>query len=134
MPPGLPVPRQLPADAGSFVAREDEMRQLVPVLRAGSGAPSASVITGTAGAGKTAALAVQAAHALAGDFPDGQLHADLRGFDASPAVPPHDVLGRFLAALGIPPDRIRGGADERAALYRSPAPASGLSCRGRTPR
>ena len=75
-------------------------------------------LTGTAGVGKTA-VAVHVAHALAGDFADGQLYIELRGFDASPALSPHDVLGRFLAALGILPDRVPEGLDERAALYRS---------------
>jgi DNA-binding SARP family transcriptional activator/tetratricopeptide (TPR) repeat protein len=117
-PRGLPVPRQLPVGPVGFIGREDEIRQLVSVLRAGPGGASAGALTGTAGVGKTAA-AVHVAHALAGDFPDGQLYIDLRGFDASPALSPHDVLGRFLAAVDIPPDRIPDGLDERAALYRS---------------
>jgi DNA-binding SARP family transcriptional activator/tetratricopeptide (TPR) repeat protein len=118
MAKGLPVPRQLPADPAGFVGREKEVQQLMSVLRAGPGAPSAAALTGTAGVGKTT-VAVHVAHAVAGDFPDGQLYVDLRGFDASPALSPHDVLGRFLAALDVPPDRIPGGLDERAALYRS---------------
>jgi AraC-like DNA-binding protein/DNA-binding SARP family transcriptional activator len=118
-PRGLPTPRQLPADPVGFVGREDVVRQLASVLRAGPGAPSAGVLTGTAGVGKTTA-AVHVAHALADEFPDGQLYIDLRGFDvADSALSPHDVLGRFLAALDIPPDRIPDGLDERAALYRS---------------
>ena len=117
-PRGLPVPRQLPVDPVGFVGREDETRELMSVLRAGPGAPSAGALTGTAGVGKTA-VAVHVAHALADDFADGQLYIDLRGFDASPALSPHDVLGRFLAALDILQDRIPDGLDERAALYRS---------------
>jgi DNA-binding SARP family transcriptional activator/tetratricopeptide (TPR) repeat protein len=117
-PRGLPVPRQLPVDPVGFIGREEEIQRLMSVLRAGPGGPAAGALTGTAGVGKTA-VAVHVAHGLADDFPDGQLYIDLRGFDASPALSPHDVLGRFLAAVDILPDRIPDGLDERAALYRS---------------
>lgn len=114
----LPVPRQLPAELAGFVGREDEVRAIVTGLRGGPGTAAASVVTGTAGVGKTT-VAVHAAHALAGDFPGGQLYVDLRGFDPTPAVPAQDVLGRFLTALDIPADRIPAELDDRAALYRS---------------
>jgi Cdc6-like AAA superfamily ATPase len=118
-PPGLPAPRQLPADPAGFVGREDEVDQLASVLRAGPDAPSAAALTGTAGVGKTT-VAVHVAHALAGDFPGGQLYVDLRGFGADDsALSPLEVLGRFLTALDIPPERIPDGLDDRAALYRS---------------
>jgi tetratricopeptide (TPR) repeat protein/DNA-binding SARP family transcriptional activator len=114
-PRGMPVPRQLPADPAGFTGREDEVRQLESALRTGP----AAVVTGTAGVGKTT-LAVHVAHAVAGGFPGGQLYADLRGFGPADAVlSPHDVLGRFLTALDVPPDRVPEDLDERAALYRS---------------
>lgn len=117
-PVTAPVPRQLPADPAGFVGREEEVRAIVTALRGGPGAPVASVVTGTAGVGKTT-VAVHAAHELAGDFPDGHLYIDLRGFDPTPALPARDVLGRFLRALDVPADRIPDDADDRAALYRS---------------
>jgi hypothetical protein len=44
------------------------------------------VIGGTAGAGKTA-LAIQWAHQVAGQFPDGQLYVNLRGYDPGLPMP-----------------------------------------------
>lgn len=77
------------------------------------------VITGTGGVGKTA-LAIRWAHQVAARYPDGRLHADLRGFgpDGSPASP-GEVLGGFLTALGVPDQRIPPGEAERTALLRS---------------
>jgi hypothetical protein len=78
-----------------------------------------SAIGGTAGVGKTA-LAVHWAHQVADRFPDGQLHANLRGFDPSgPPPAPADVARRFLNALGVPDDRIPSDPEARESLYRS---------------
>jgi DNA-binding SARP family transcriptional activator/tetratricopeptide (TPR) repeat protein len=110
-------PSQLPADLGSFVGRRPELDRLGE-LPAGA-AVRVAVIDGMAGVGKTA-LAVHAAHRLAGRFPDGQLFLDLHGFtDGVAAVPPADALDRLLRALGVPGDRIPPHLDDRAALFRS---------------
>ena len=85
------VPRQLPTAVPYFAGRGGELRLLDAVLSdAGHGAGGVviSAIGGTAGVGKTA-LALHWAHRIAPEFPDGQLYANLRGFDpaGSPADP-----------------------------------------------
>ena len=78
-----------------------------------------SVITGTAGVGKTA-LAVHWAHRVAARFPGGQLYVDLRGFDpAGTALDPGQALRGFFEAFAVPPERIPAGLDDQVALYRS---------------
>jgi tetratricopeptide (TPR) repeat protein len=76
------------------------------------------VITGSAGVGKTA-LALHWAHRIREHFPDGELYANLRGFDDGPAVTAEAVLDRFLRDLGVEPSSIPVDVDGRAALFRS---------------
>ncbi|MEV5716778.1 hypothetical protein AB0L41_23010 [Amycolatopsis mediterranei] len=65
-------------------------------------------------------LALQWAHRVADRFPDGQLYLNLRGYDpGNQVVNPADALRVFLAALGVPAERIPAPLDERTALYRS---------------
>ena len=117
------APRQLPAAMADFAGRAAELRALTGLLdRERAGAPGTVVISaigGTAGVGKTA-LALHWAHQVAGRFPDGQLHVNLRGFDPSgtPATPAEAIRG-FLDALGVPPARIPPAPQAQAGLYRS---------------
>jgi transcriptional regulator with XRE-family HTH domain/tetratricopeptide (TPR) repeat protein len=123
---GGTVPRQLPAGVANFAGRAAELAALDAVLDGGPAAPGAgagvviSAIGGTAGVGKTA-LALHWAHKVAGRFPDGQLYANLRGFDAAAGQPadPADVLRGFLDAFGVHPERIPRDTESLAALYRS---------------
>src|SRR5262249_23179424 len=119
---GRPGPQQLPPPPTSFVGREAEMTRLTGLLDRLAGLPGAVVISaigGTAGVGKTA-LAVQWAHQVADQFPDGQLYVNLRGFDPSRSrLDPAEVMRAFLDALGIAADAVPAQADAQVGLYRS---------------
>jgi len=112
-----PVPRCLPAPPPRFAGRTRELARL-DRLRDRSGG-QVIVVTGMAGVGKTA-LALHWAHRVAGQFPDGQLYADLRGFDpAGTPIEPAAAVRSFLAELGVPPHRMPAEPDGQAARYRS---------------
>ncbi|MFC5052790.1 AfsR/SARP family transcriptional regulator [Saccharothrix xinjiangensis] len=121
-PPAAPapavLPRQLPARAGHFTGRAAELAALDGAVAAAADDLPVLVVTGPAGMGKTS-LAVQWAHRVVDRFPDGQLFLDLRGHDPERAVSAHDALAHLLRGLDVPEDRVPGGPDDRAALYRS---------------
>ncbi|GIG92283.1 AfsR/SARP family transcriptional regulator [Plantactinospora endophytica] len=119
--PAPGAPNMLPTDIGDFTGRikhvdaiqqryadaQDNPDQLaVPVV----------VVVGKPGVGKTT-LAVHVAHRVSGDFPDGQLFADLHG-RGSQRVGPMQVLERFLRTLGVPGNGMPDGLEERAEMYR----------------
>ncbi|WP_370963787.1 BTAD domain-containing putative transcriptional regulator [Amycolatopsis sp. cg9] len=111
-----PIARQLPAAPPSFTGRAGELAALDRLLAA----PGAvAVVSGAGGLGKTW-LAVRWATGHASRFPDGQLYADLRGFDpAHEPVPADRALRGLLGALGVAPESIPPEPDAQAALYRS---------------
>ena len=117
-------PAQLPTDVRAFTGREAQLDELSRhLLAVGSGAdPTTTVVvsavSGTAGVGKTA-LAVHWSHRIREQFPDGQLYADLRGYDTDEPVPAADVLTGFLVALGVPGPEIPLRLDDRSARYRT---------------
>ncbi|CAG7648297.1 conserved hypothetical protein [Actinacidiphila bryophytorum] len=120
--PPRPVPRQLPAPPGTFTGRARELADLDAALDVAPqtpGAPGICTVSGMGGIGKTW-LALHWAHAGQDRFPDGQLYADLRGFDPSgrPAEPAA-VLHGFLDALGVEPAAIPVGQQAATALFRS---------------
>ncbi|MFF7988820.1 ATP-binding protein [Kitasatospora xanthocidica] len=121
--PGRPtVPQQLPMAIRHFTGRSRELQALDELLGdriPGCGAVVISAIAGTAGVGKTT-LAVHFAHRVADRFPDGQLFANLRGFDpARDPLDAADVARGFLDALGVPAPRIPADPDGQLALLRS---------------
>ncbi|MFE7227617.1 BTAD domain-containing putative transcriptional regulator, partial [Nocardioides sp. NPDC057577] len=108
------VPREMPA-APVLIGRDVELATLEAGLGDGGGA--AVLVTGPAGSGKSA-LALSAAARLSGDFPDGQLYADLHGVSGE-AVEPGSVLRRFLRSLGLSGQQIPTDDADAAALFRS---------------
>jgi DNA-binding SARP family transcriptional activator len=140
VPPAGP-PAQLPADIADFTGRADEVAEIHGLLagqnppgsgpeRAGRAGPGAAgenlagspgavpvvLVVGSGGLGKTA-LAVHAAHLLAGRFSDGQLYANLLG--STEPLAPAEVLARFLRELGVDASRIAVTDEERAAQFRT---------------
>ncbi|MFC7495982.1 MULTISPECIES: ATP-binding protein [unclassified Nocardioides] len=110
------APRQLPADPVDFAGRTEELDYLL--TGRGDGVPVWS-IDGMAGIGKTT-LAVRAAHACAGGYPDGQLFLDMHGASGRP-LDPADALDRMLRSLDVPAEAVPPGMDARAAMFRSQA-------------
>ncbi|MFE6054022.1 BTAD domain-containing putative transcriptional regulator [Kitasatospora sp. NPDC056446] len=100
-----------------FVGRAAELARLdaaLPAARAGRPV----LVTGPAGAGKTALVRHWAALREAEHFPDGLLRADLRGFHPDGPREPADVLAEFLTALGVAPDALPDSTAERSRRYR----------------
>ncbi|XVU21563.1 AfsR/SARP family transcriptional regulator [Actinoplanes sp. CA-054009] len=119
-PPAAAVrPAQLPAGLPSFTGRTAELTAAAAVRPDGSAAWPLVTVVGMAGVGKTA-LAVHLAHEVAARYPDGQLFADLRGFDpGGAAADPADALRGFLQAFGITAGEVPRTLDGMVALYRS---------------
>jgi DNA-binding SARP family transcriptional activator len=112
-------PAQLPAQLVTPAGRDSELSLLNGRLtadRAPNELSGVVVVTGGGGAGKST-LALHAAHAVRGHFEDGQLYARLGGFDVP--LEPGRVLGRFLAGLGVPADRIPVDEEQAILFYRS---------------
>jgi tetratricopeptide (TPR) repeat protein len=119
--PARSIPRQLPGDVSGFVNRAGELRVLDAILDREPGAAITNglyVITGTAGVGKTS-LALHWAHQVRGQFPDGQLYVNLRGYDPGDPVRPEQALDHFLRALGVAQTAIPVPLADRSALFRS---------------
>jgi DNA-binding SARP family transcriptional activator/tetratricopeptide (TPR) repeat protein len=107
--------RQLPPPDIAFTGRAAERGRLRDALTgAVPGAPARAKVVllhGAGGAGKST-LAIQAAHDVAEEFPDGQLYLDC-------PLTAMEILRRCLRGLGQPEAAIPASESEAAALYRS---------------
>jgi DNA-binding SARP family transcriptional activator len=117
--PIAPVGRNdLPRDIAYFTGRSVELERLTSIVDSG-GTIVIQAIDGMAGVGKTA-LAVHAAHRLAGRFRDGQLFVDLHGHTADREPLSADAaLDLLLRAAGLPDESIPKNLDEKAARWRA---------------
>lgn len=104
----------LPPAVSAFTGRADTVADLDGLV----GAVPVALVTGTPGVGKTA-LAIHWAHQARGRFGDGQLYANLRGYDLDLPATPAEVLNRFLAALGVAGRDIPAEVESRASMFRT---------------
>ncbi|GLZ29630.1 XRE family transcriptional regulator [Lentzea sp. NBRC 105346] len=111
------IPAQLPRAPGTLIGRDDELEHMNALLRSHPGL--VLVVTGPAGVGKTA-LASHWAHRVREEFPDGQLYADLHGYDPNrEPLEIGEVLNGFLRGLGVPAAEMPVSIDDRSALLRT---------------
>ncbi|WP_086827513.1 tetratricopeptide repeat protein [Allokutzneria sp. NRRL B-24872] len=103
-------PHQLPPRLKKLVNQRRVLDRL-----AGDG--SLKVLLGMRGSGKSS-VGNHFLHGRSSDYPDGQLYANLGGWTERPRSA-SDVLGDFLAALGVPRAEQPSDLETRAALYRS---------------
>lgn len=100
-----------------FTGRSQTVSMLCRALTPDGGTPTPAMVSGSAGVGKTA-VAVQVARLLGAEFTDGVWFAGLAG-TTNRAADPVDILGNFLAALGLPANGFGASLAERAGLFRS---------------
>ncbi len=109
-------PDTLPPGTAEFVGRTEELEMLT---REHDASPRINVIEGTAGVGKTA-LALQAARAVSGQYPDGTFYLNLHTHDPGhPSLDAAEALHRLLRMLTAPATQIPDALGERAALLRA---------------
>jgi tetratricopeptide (TPR) repeat protein/transcriptional regulator with XRE-family HTH domain len=116
--PGPEPPRQLLAAPAHFAGRAAPAKAILDAVEHSTGVV-VSAISGMAGIGKTA-FALHCAHQLRDRYPDGQLYADLRGFEPyRPPVSSASVVRAFLEALQGPGRSIPADPEAQIGLYRS---------------
>ncbi len=115
-------PAHLPPLTSDFVGRQAELARLDAKLAqaqmSGTTAPLVITITGLPGVGKTE-IALQWAHSIKKQFPDGQLFAELAGYAPDGPADPAEVAAEFLEALGTTREEMPSGIGARAARLRT---------------
>lgn len=115
-------PQQLPPALDDFTGRDQELNDLVRLLRtadlhAANPAVVISAVSGMGGIGKTA-LAIQAGHLVAPDYPDGQIYLNLGGGSQQP-VSTAGAVAAVLRSLGVPPSDDPRDVERAVGRYRS---------------
>ncbi|MDT0448263.1 AfsR/SARP family transcriptional regulator [Streptomyces hesseae] len=111
-------PAQLPADISDFSGRNEAVAELCRALTdPDRTALAVASVSGMGGIGKST-LALKVAHQVKGDFPDGQLYADLRG-SGTDAADPGTILVSFLTALGVSRRKVPGSLEDRSRMFRT---------------
>ncbi|MCW2882369.1 MAG: DNA-binding transcriptional activator of the family [Sphaerisporangium sp.] len=103
-------PTQLPPDVPNFVGRDEPASRMADALTPSDASVPVVGVEGLAGVGKTT-LAVHLGHAVAANFPDGQLFVDL-GVAGEP-------LAELLRGVGVPDTGLPESFSERVALWRT---------------
>jgi tetratricopeptide (TPR) repeat protein/transcriptional regulator with XRE-family HTH domain len=107
------VPSQLPPVTWHSVARDDQLAVAAKAAARGG----TVTVSGMPGVGKTT-FALLLGRRLQARFPDGQLFADLHGFEEHTASP-EQVLASMIRSLQGDRARLPTGVEERAGLLRS---------------
>lgn len=100
MPRGQGAAAVLPPDVADFTGRGEELRKILDLLEDDRAAPAPVMLSGPAGAGKTA-LAVRAARLLGDRFEDGRFFVTLRDADGGPR-PLEEALAELGDLAGLP--------------------------------
>lgn len=113
------VPQLLPPGVGQFTARQAELT-LLDALLLGEGSTTVpmAVVTGEPGIGKTT-LAVNWAWRHVGEFPEGVLYQDLRGWGPDEPASPAEVLSHWLDQLGLDTSVMPDDVSSRSSTFRS---------------
>ena len=107
-------PNSLPPEIPDFTGRNREVSEIE--IGISSVNRMVILVTGKPGVGKTT-LALHVAYKVASHYKDGALYADLRGIESNPTLP-EEIMGRFLAGVGVAEDEIPASDDARLDRYR----------------
>jgi tetratricopeptide (TPR) repeat protein len=118
--PRGPVPDQIPPPPRGFVNRAAALEKLdrMSCVTDSGGGPAVVVLSGAHGIGKSA-ISRHWAHRVKERFVDGCLYTDFGDLRHRGGVLVDDILGRYLADLGIPAEAIPSDFAGRAALFRT---------------
>lgn len=115
----LRVPRQLPSPIAELINQYRVLAELSATLpgRQELAEPVIAIVRGPRGSGKST-VAQYWSHQQSGDFPSGQLYANLGAWSEQTRAP-GEVLGDFLLALGMSAHEMPTDLAARQGMFRS---------------